>query len=204
MKRKASDSGFTLVELMVSVSVFVLVGGVSAVLLNQLITARDNQQTRINALSNLQFTITLLQQDLEQATDRVYRDRFGDRIPSFQLWNRSDSDGDIVSLVRYRERNNQRYLQRVRYRVSQNNLIRESSDVLDHASEKQWQVSILLQNVKSLITKAYVNGHWQAVWHAPEGGDRQEWAPEAVSFELVVEGLQPVEHKVTLPECCYQ
>lgn len=79
--------GFTLLELLVAVAIFALLGVGSYRLLASTIATREASKTHDMALVQLQRTFTIMNRDMAQAVGRSVRDQYGDAQPALLLKN---------------------------------------------------------------------------------------------------------------------
>ena len=91
--------GFTLLELLVAIAIFVVMsamayGGLSSVLESRKLT--DGVTKRIAAI---QMTVNFIQRDIEQALDRRVRDEFGSQIASFMAMNTVTCDWSFHAMA---------------------------------------------------------------------------------------------------------
>ncbi len=86
--------GFTLMEVLIALAIFALLGAASARLLRDAVTQSQSLTEREAALAALVRTNFQLEQDLQQFTLRPVRDRFGDALPALEV------EAGIVSLTR--------------------------------------------------------------------------------------------------------
>ncbi|MCB1656922.1 MAG: type II secretion system minor pseudopilin GspJ, partial [Pseudomonadales bacterium] len=72
--------GFTLLELLVAVAIFALLGVGSYRLLASTISVRDTAKAHDAALIQLQRSFIVMNRDLSQAVARPIRDQYGDAV----------------------------------------------------------------------------------------------------------------------------
>ena len=83
----SSEKGFTLLELLVAVAIFALLGVGSYRLLATTIATRDAAQKHDAALMQLQKAMTTLNRDISQAIARPVRNEYGDAVAAVILKN---------------------------------------------------------------------------------------------------------------------
>ena len=181
--RHPDQEGFTLLELLVALTIFSLIavmayGGLQTVL---------NEQTRTEAnaesLEALQKTYLVMQRDIEQAVPRPIRDEFGDEqgplvgTTLFQLtrggWNNPVDQPRST-------------LQRVGYALEERQLIRYAWMVLDRAQDSEPVRQPLVDDIESMTVRYLdANGNWQDQWPPLQTG--QNAVTVAPGFPLAME-----------------
>lgn len=153
---KRLDRGFTLIEILVAISVFAILSVMAYSGLNSLLST--SEQTRIQAehLARLQMAMTMLSRDLEFAVPRGVRNEYGDISPAMRA---NSSLGDNLELTRAGWRNpvglRRSELQRVHYRLEEEQLIRASWTVLDQAADSEAREVVLMEEVKGFTVRFF-------------------------------------------------
>ncbi len=160
----SSEKGFTLLELLVAVAIFALLGVGSYRLLATTIATRDAAQKHDTALMQLQKAMTTLNRDISQAIGRPVRNEYGDAVAALILKNNSldlTRTGWPNPLQQARSQ-----LQRIHYELNaKGELVRLSWSQLDRERGAKPQQSILLKNIDTMQIKVY----------SANGGLVQEW-----------------------------
>ncbi len=141
--------GFTLLEMVVTVLIFGIVGVLAVQLLSQSVRTTEKVIHRSTVLADWHRAMNIIEQDLLQVNDREIRDEHGDYQPSVVV----DTSGQLEFT-----RNGWRNLlghqrseqQRVSYFLYENQLFRRYWEVLDRAQDSEPIDQLLLQNVNSL------------------------------------------------------
>jgi general secretion pathway protein J len=166
------QSGFTLLELLVSMGIFALMAAMAYGGLNVIIDERQATDKHAARLAQLQTSFLWLSRDIEQATNRRIRDEYGDsqlamtstEVGRFQLELTRGGWRNPVG----RARSN---LQRVAYGVRDNKLIRTYWNVLDRAQDSKALETVLLDGVNRLELR-FLSVQKKA---QQSGQDKQEW-----------------------------
>ena len=141
--------GFTLLELVVALGVFAVIGLISAQLLSHSITVTDKVLERSAHLIEIQRAVSTIQRDIEQHAGRSIRNRLGDFEQSIEL--RSDTELELTrngwSNPLGQHRSN---LQRVSFHVVGDELVRRFWYVLDRPTDPISRDQVLLSGVSSL------------------------------------------------------
>lgn len=156
--------GFTLLELLVAVAIFAMLGIGSYRLLASTIAARDASREHDAALIRLQKALVVLQRDLAQTAARPVRNDYGDAVGALILNNNSlefSRQGWPNPLEAPRSE-----LQRVRYEVNEKGeLWRLAWSQLDRERGMEPGKSLLLEKVDGLqIRVTGGNGQVDTEW----------------------------------------
>ncbi len=163
--------GFTLIEILVVLAIFSVLGLVSHELLSRTLHNQETLSARTDRLAEIHRAMTILQRDLMQAIDRPVRDGLGDPMPSVQI----GADGAIV-FTRTGWRNPlvapRAELQRVGYRLQDEALQRFWWPVLDRAEDSEALEQTLLEAVTQAEFLALdANGDEHAFWPTAEDAE---------------------------------
>lgn len=158
------NRGFTLLELLVAVAIFAMLGIGSYRLLASTISTRDTARTHDNALMRLQKAFTILQRDMAQAVPRPVRNDYGDAVGALILRNNSlefSRQGWPNPLLASRSE-----MQRVRYEVNaKGELWRLAWSQLDRERGMEPGKSLLLEKVEGLqIRLTTSTGQQETEW----------------------------------------
>lgn len=85
MERQISplDHGFTLVEMLVALSLFAAIAAMGVVMLRSSVDTQNSVQQRLGLMSGFNKMRAVIAQDLSQALPRSTRDERGERLPAF-------------------------------------------------------------------------------------------------------------------------
>jgi general secretion pathway protein J len=185
---QSSQKGFTLLEVLVSIAIFAVIGLGANQMLRTMIDTHDRTKLKIETMNEMTRVFAALERDFGQAVPRYIRDEFGDPIPSLLV----AQGAYAVELTRTGWSNPinlpRSNLQRVAYGVNQDEqLVRSFWLVLDRAEESEPVEQILLPGVQdfriSLLTQ---DGQTTNVW--PDG-NFEEAFPSTVEIFLETEAL---------------
>lgn len=158
--------GFTLLEMLVAVAVFAVISVMAYAGLDTVLAAKAQTERHAQRLSELQMAMLMLERDIGQAVPRGIRDSYGDAQPPLLgggdkqaavEWTRA---GWANPVGRVRSE-----LQRVGYRVEDEQLVRDSWMVLDRAQDSEPYRAVLLEGVEALSVR-FMDGQrqWQESW----------------------------------------
>lgn len=179
----ARQRGFTLLELLVALAIFALLGVAAYAGLDVVLDAKARIETRADQLGRLQMLFVLMGRDIEQAADRGVRDNFGDPLPPMF------GNDTALEFTRAGWRNpaglRRSGFQRVAYGYGDETLTRASWDVLDRAQDSEPRSARLLGGVSALEIR-YLDGagEWRSEWPAASGAGTT--LPRAIEVTLDV------------------
>jgi general secretion pathway protein J len=188
----ARQQGFTLLELLVATAIVVVIGIGASMIFSQTIENRERVGARAQALADLQRAFVFIQRDIEQIVPRPARDELGDAQSALM----SDSDGGMeftrtgwMNPLATRPRGN---LQRVRYRLVDDRVLREYWDHPDRQAGSE-PVSATLMAGVTAFTVQYLYREdgadyvWHDTWPIPADMEKKpefRRMPLAVSMEI--------------------
>lgn len=177
--RPGSEPGFTLLELLIALSIFSVLavlayGGLGTVLDQQRLTEENAER-----LGDLQKTYLIIQRDIEQAVPRPVRDEFGDARASLT----GGAGGLELSRGGWRNPLDRprSTLQRIGYSLEDQQLVRHSWLVLDRAQDSEPLHQLLAGDITGFSLR-YLDGNnsWQEQWPVDNPGAD----PETVILKL--------------------
>ncbi len=194
-----SESGFTLLELLVAMAIFAIIGLAATGGLNAVIDQSTMARTSLDELNKLQKAVRLITIDLAQMHPRAVRDELGrgEEVPLL-------ADGQDIYVVRFTRagwRNPaglpRATLQRVQYRLDDTTLVREYWNVLDRTLVNEPVTTELLEGVTEFeIEYLDYSGQWQLQWPpVTPGGQPEEW-PKALRVTITLENTGTIERLI--------
>lgn len=149
LARCDSQRGFTLMEILVALFIFAIVGTVSAQLLGRSLDAYQVLDDRGNRLAQIHRAMFVVQRDMLQYQDRAVRTATGDSFPALMI-----GDEGSLEMTRGGWRNPLQRprsdLQRVAYRLQGEDLIRAYWPVLDRLGDEEPLTQTILEDVDDL------------------------------------------------------
>lgn len=198
--------GFTLLELLVAMAVFGIIGAMALGGLNAVISQTTQAHAQMERLTALQRTLRLMTNDLASLQPRWVRDELGtqwepplvtDRAGTFLLRVSRGGWSNPAGLP------HRGTLQRVQYRIDDGTLIREYWPVMDHVLGQEPRREELLNEVSSLKF-LYLDdqGEWQAEWPPLQRGTAVRTAarPRAVRIQLELKDWGQIERLVEVAQ----
>lgn len=169
MVSRRSEKGFTLIEVLIVLGIFGIIGLISAQLVSRVLANNEVMSERGARLSEVQRSMQILQRDLMQLSPRGIRDQLGDPLEPLLI----GADG-MIEFTRFGWRNPlgrpRSELQRVGYIVQDDTLYRAYWMVLDRAPDSEPQLQELLKGVEQAEFFALDrSGNEHSFW--PPAGD---------------------------------
>jgi general secretion pathway protein J len=182
--------GFTLLELLVAVAIFAVIGAMAYSGLQNVLNQQFRTQEHSEQLKALQLSYRVMQRDLEQVLDRSIRNEFGDSVAA--LVGGSGFNG--VEFSRGGFPNPAGFLrseiQRVAYIPDQDQLLRRSWRVLDRAQDSSPDEQVLAENLVEFAIRFLDQGsQWQENWPPLGTPVGATVLPRAVEVKLELEDL---------------
>jgi general secretion pathway protein J len=183
--------GFTLLELLVALAVFAVIGIAAYSGLKSVLTTRASVEAETQRLNRLQMALYFIERDVEQIVARPVRDEFGQTRPALQG---ADSDNPLLIFTRdgwdnplQRPRAG---LQRVSYRLDGNVLLRGYWQTLDRAGDNTLNETPLLENVEAVHLRFLDQANrWQRQWPRADQTDAASAGlPRALEISLQLAG----------------
>lgn len=206
---KRHSSGFTLLELIIAISIFSVLSVMAYGGLKTVLDARDANQKVARRVAEVQLAMLRVSNDLQHAVERTVRDAFGSPLPSMMTlqseqflleWTRSG----YSNLGEYKRSN----LQRVAYNLKENelnnklDLVRITWPVLDRTQSTEPVESILISGIESLEWKFNSNANtssssWPSAASLSTGDIKT--LPRAVELSLVFDDIGEIRRVILVP-----
>ncbi len=196
--------GFTLIEILIAMAIFTLIGLASTGLLTTVIDSNDISEERFHKLQALQRAVTTIERDLQQAVARSIRVD-GEKRSVVMAGGKVDgSDDDGIGFVRGGWHNPQQMLPRstlqyVAYRLRDNKLERLYSTYVDNVIGYEPKVRVLLEDIDGFKvefkTSQGSKNEAEAKWNESYQGSV---LPLAVAVEFVSRDFGTIRREFTL------
>jgi general secretion pathway protein J len=170
MIRIKAIQGFTLLELLVAISIFAVVSAMAYGGLIQVLQSRDRLEAEREFWRGLSVACWYLQQDLGQARKRFVRDVDGSQLPALRgqpVDPRALGEPSLeftrggMPVLSDAVRSD---LQRVAYRLADGVLYRLTWTSLDRAPQSKPREAPLLQDVEAFSLRFFSDGGWSEQW----------------------------------------
>lgn len=195
------QEAYTLIEILIALFIFAIISAIVLMTLQTMTNARARLQESADTLAEVQKAVTLLSRDIEQIINRQIRTETGRREAAV-LAAGSGANASLTMTRAGRKNpnaiNKVSALQRVRYRLEDGALVRETWNELDRDSGELPNKQILIQKMNKLSWR-YVDANNKSFDLWPPVG-RRTGPPRAIEFTLDVDGFTGVRRLVLLPQ----
>ena len=185
------QSGFTLMEILVALFIFAVVGLISAQLLGRTVNAYELLDDRGQRLGQIHRAMLVVERDMLQFRNRPIRMAQGEPLPALMI-----GDEGALSMTRGGWRNPlqrpRSELQRVGYRIQDEKLVRAYWSVLDRRGDQEPISQTLLEGVEELEFFAIdQNGEEHKFWppKAGQGAGQLQIAGLVLRVSMVPLGI---------------
>ena len=192
-RARADEQGFTLVELLLAMLIFALLGIASSFVLNQMLTSDVHSNERREALQDIHYALLMIERDVRQMVARPLRAQPQETRNLYLVHDGAvtDSDAHGLAFVRAGWGNPgamlpRSQLQPVLYRLRENVLERISSDYVDDVSGRP-HVQQLLEGVSDFRVRFIHQGEALEDWRLPDA------LPEVVIVTLTSDSYGDIE-----------
>ena len=197
------NRGFTLVEILIALMIFAIMGVLAAMSLHSIIRTHEQLKIADKKLLQLQITMTLLRRDISQVIDRKIQDANGSQESAFVASGGDDITFTRTGLIDPFNTSQQSNMQRVGYTLSGDNLVRETWNTLDQAPKATPEAQTLLSGVQSLQWQFLAShGATSSSWPPATGSNMQQENPSDlpvavlmvmhIKGEGVIQGVFPI------------
>ncbi len=208
--KKLNQSGFTLLELLVALSIFAVMSVMIFGGLREVINVRATTDKHTARLTALQLAFMYISRDIRQLSNRTIRDEYGDKLKVLQS---NDIGKYRLELTRDGYPNpaglNRSSLQRVAYGVNDNKLYRYRWKVLDRAEDSLPTKTLLLNDVNGFNLRFLEDGdsssttqknHWVTAWPPQSTDTTIKKFPKVIEVTFELEDWGRFTRLFILPE----
>lgn len=175
--------GFTLLEVLVAISIFAIIGLSANKMLRTIIDTQTRVKADNEAFVGLSRALAMIERDVSQAVVRGVRDEYGEPLSPLMM-------GENLYALEFTRagwnnpaRHPRSELQRVAYQVEDEILYRHFWLVLDRAEDSEPQTQLLLRDVQGFSVNALdLEGETDEIW--PPLDDKTIFPP---AIEVILE-----------------
>lgn len=196
-----NSSGFTLIEVLVSLAIVSLIGLIAFAGLNTSITFNDKTLAISKATNQLVIADTSIKKDLLHSLNRLYRDERGvmQRHSFFGITPRNEGRVLLFTTHTGLEIPTQDgAIRLVEYFLEDSTLKRAESSYADMVEDTKISETTLLENVTDLKIKFFLGGEWLDEWPVTEWTDNNG-LPQLVEITFQIEGIGRIVRNYLLP-----
>ncbi|MEM8799078.1 MAG: type II secretion system minor pseudopilin GspJ [Pseudomonadota bacterium] len=189
-----AERGFTLIEMMVALSIFGLIAASGSVVLSGSLRAQSGFEEADLRLKRFQQARSVLRRDFAQIIPRTLRDERGAIVSNGFRATNGDRGQPLMAFVRSGWTNpdgraERGALQYVEYRLENGALIRRSASRIDAVERTPVQDRELLTGVRTLRLRYYARGQFSDNWEARSGTG---FVPRYAELVADIEGIGEV------------
>ncbi len=194
-------SGFTLLEILVAVSIFSIMSVVALTGITTILNSQEGTEKVAVQIKSLQNTFFYLDRDLRYAIARDIRDEFGDSEAAMVADNTGPQG---LALTRIGIGNPQGVkrssMVRVRYWLRDDTLMRSRYKTLDRAGEPESLDRALIDKLDELEFRFLdADNQWQNAWPPLNPTAKQKPLPRAIEINLTHQELGKITRVIPLP-----
>ena len=207
---KHKQSGFTLLELLVAMSIFAIMSVMIFGGLSEVINVRSATDKYTSRLTALQIAFMHFSRDARQLSNRSIRGEYGDKLAALQS---SDIGQYKIELTSAGYPNpaqlNRSELQRIAYGVEDNKLFRYRWNVLDRAEDSKPNKTLMLNDVSNMSVRFLDkgnssgnndDGNWVTAWPPQIDGIVSDTLPKVIEVTYELEDWGRFTRLFLLPE----
>lgn len=194
--QKPPQSGFTLIEMVIAVSIFALMSAMAYSGLNQTIKIGNQVSEANQRLSELQFGLAYFSRDWMQVSPRKIRNQYGDEENNIVI------EGNGISFTRSGWSNllqqKRSELQRVQYLVIDNNFVRRHWRSLDQGIGEEPLATILIHDIESLEIN-FIDPAESEISDWPNASSQSAGNPIALIIEIELAQMGQIRRILEIP-----
>lgn len=183
-------AGLTLIELLIAIAIMAVLAILASTLLGSSLENQKHLKRSSESLEELGLSLTLIRRDLEQTVNRLGRDQYGDKQMA-PLLSYAEGEQFLLEFTRDGRRllPGEKFassLERIRYAVEEESLIRYSAAVPDPAANTEWRKQPLIGDIVAVDFSYFSGGKWERQWPPESTGLNvtPQALPQAVSLRL--------------------
>ena len=203
-KRTCKAQGFTLLEVLIALSLFAVLSAMAFGGLNQLLGQHQQLQKRQHRFVDLQSTIQVLERDFSQIEPRSIRDAFGDAQAALKGNSTPEFTYQLTTKTWFNPHNTQGVLlQRIGYQLQDQKLWRSYHPQLDAGignSPVRYTLMDQVTNfkVRFLLDKKQWINYWPPI--DQQGKPNLKKLPTAIEIQLTTADFGTIKRVLEIPQ----
>jgi general secretion pathway protein J len=195
--------GFTLLELLVALTVFAILSVIAYGGLRSLLYTQANVEAAMQRLTQVQMAFHFLARDIEEAVSRGIRDEYGQSKPALYS---GGFNQELITLTRIGWDNPleqpRSSLERLGYRLQEDRLLRMHWDTLDQGGPSEPRETEILDRVKEVKLRFLDSQNaWQSEWPPPSQSEAlSDWLPSAIEISVRLQDWGEITRLFLLPD----
>lgn len=197
--------GFTLLEILIALSIFSILAVITSVAMFHAFNTRAKVNTQADILHSVQLSMSLLQHDMRQMTNRAVRGN-DMRLVSALIGQSGYLEMTRDGIANPESMEKRSTLKRIALICESGTLKRRTWASLDTPNHNNWEESVLLDNLSSckfsyLDHSLHVLNEWREV--TPEHSKGGESLPKAVQLNITMNPWGNANLIFIVPEALY-
>jgi general secretion pathway protein J len=151
------SKGFTLIEIIVALFIFAILGTIAAIGLRAVIRTHKHLEKVDKNISQLEIAMTLMRRDLTQMTDRAITNTSGEELPALMVINNHHIEFTTGGYANPFAASKRGTLQRVAYQLKNNKLVRLTWSAIDRPAHIEPSRRVMLNGVTHMNLSFFDN-----------------------------------------------
>lgn len=199
------EAGFTLLEILIALTVFAILATVTSGAMYHAFDTRNRVNDQANRLTQLQLTVSMIENDAKQVIDRPIR---GNEMRLFPIFYGNNKYAEFTrdGLTNPFGQDRRSSLKRIAFVCENNKFFRRSWSVLDPVDHNQFESKLLLDNLDECQLR-YLNHGLEVLseWreHAVSQNQKKEPFPQAIQLNLTLKDWGKASFLFLIPEAVY-
>lgn len=196
----AKHKAFTLVEILIALSIFTVVVFGALQVFNFIQTNSAKNEEKIARLREVQLAVRQIEDDIRHLVPRERRNQYADKEPL--LKSQSDSVTSYLEFTRANWRNPAKLprssLQHLKYELIDDTLVRHHWLYVDNAMDEQQLTRKMLTDIESLKFEFMQTDDWKDEWAV--NGDNSRTVPRAIKVTIKLPDFGEIYRIFPMPE----
>lgn len=195
--------GFTLIEVLIALAIFAILSTLTAVSMSNAFKTRTRVNAQMNRLAEIDLSISHLQRDINQITNRAVREKIINLKPAFigQTYYMEFTRSGYINPKAVEKRST---LKRIALLCDKNKLIRRAFVGLDASKTNTFEDKTLLTNLRHCeFQYLSPSGQWYDQWINISNNPKASILPKAVQVLFTLNDWGKMSLAFIIPEGLY-